>query len=99
MRKNLDNILTALFVAVFIIAALGLILQIKVMSSIALCVLTAVVGVFAGFQVFDFLSKNTVEEDADVKRNKMLLVYVIITVALFLALLSITIFHLAGKLF
>ena len=38
MKKNIDNILMALFVAAFIVAAFGIIFQIKVMTSIALCV-------------------------------------------------------------
>ena len=99
MRKNLDNILMALFVAVFIIAALGFILQITVMATVALCVLTAVVGFLAGLQVFDFLSADTVGEGADVKRNRILLLQTIVAVVIFLALLAATIFQLCGKLF
>lgn len=99
IRRNLDNILTALFVAVFIIAVLGIILQVSVMTSIALCALTVVVGLYAGVQMFDFLSKDTVAEDADVKRNRAILIQLIVSGVLFLALLCVTIFHLCGKLF
>ena len=99
MKKNLDNILMALFVAAFIVAAFGFIFQIRVMASIALCFLTVIVGGYAGLQTYEFLSKSTVAEDADVKRNKILLIQVIVSVVIFLALLSVTIFHLAGKLF
>ncbi len=99
MKKNIDNILMALFVAAFIVAAFGIIFQIKVMTSIALCVLTLTVGVYAGFQTFDYLSIATVEDDADVKRNRTLLIQVIVSVAVCLILLCVTIFNLAGKLF
>ena len=99
MRKNVENILMAVVVASVIVAALGFILTVKAMTSVALVVLTLTVGCFAGLQVYDFLGKQTVVEGADKERNKKLLVYVIVSVLLFLALLAVTIFHLYGKLF
>lgn len=99
MRKNIENILMAVVVATVIIAALGFILTIKAMTTVALVILTLTVGCFAGLQVADFLSKETVRETADKQVNKKLLIYMIVAVVLFLALLTVTIFHLYGKLF
>ena len=99
MRKNIENVLMAVVVATVIIAALGFILTIKAMTTVALIILTLTVGCFAGLQVADFLSKETVRETADKQVNKKLLIYMIVAVVLFLALLTVTIFHLYGKLF
>ena len=99
MRKNIENVLMAVVVATVIIAALGFILTIKAMTTVALVILTLTVGCFAGLQVADFLSKETVRETADKQVNKKLLIYMIVAVVLFLALLTVTIFHLYGKLF
>ncbi|MBR2372229.1 MAG: hypothetical protein IKA90_05110 [Clostridia bacterium] len=99
MRKNIENVLMAVVVATVIIAALGYILTIKAMTTVALVILTLTVGCFAGLQVADFLSKETVRETADKQVNKKLLIYMIVAVVLFLALLTVTIFHLYGKLF
>ena len=99
MRKNIENVLMAVVVATVIIAALGYILTIKAMVTAALIILTLTVGCFAGLQVADFLSKETVRETADKEQNKKLLIYMVVTVVLFLALVAVTIFHLYGKLF
>ena len=99
MRKNIENVLMAVVVATVIIAALGYILTIKAMVTAALVILTLTVGCFAGLQVADFLSKETVRETADKEQNKKLLIYMVVAVVLFLALLTVTIFHLYGKLF
>ena len=99
MRKNIENILMSVVVATVIIAALGYILTIKAMTSVAFVVLTLTVGCFAGLQVADFLSKETVRETADKQVNKKLLIYMVVAVVLFLALLTVTVFHLYGKLF
>lgn len=99
MRKNIENILMAVVVATVIIAALGYILTIKAMTSVAFVVLTLTVGCFAGLQVADFLSKETVRETADKQVNKKLFIYMVVAVVLFLALLTVTVFHLYGKLF
>ncbi|MBR2302354.1 MAG: hypothetical protein IKA42_00965 [Clostridia bacterium] len=99
MRKNIENVLMAVVVATVIIAALGYILTIKAMVTAALVILTLTVGCFAGLQVADFLSKETVRETADKEQNKKLLIYMVVAVVLFLALVSATIFHLYGKLF
>ncbi|MBR2029988.1 MAG: hypothetical protein IJ999_03690 [Clostridia bacterium] len=99
MRKNIENVLMAVVVATVIIAALGYILTIKAMVTAALVILTLTVGCFAGLQVADFLSKETVRETADKEQNKKLLIYMVVAVVLFLALVAVTIFHLYGKLF
>ena len=99
MRKNIENVLMSVVVATVIIAALGYILTIKAMTSVAFVVLTLTVGCFAGLQVADFLSKETVRETADKQVNKKLLIYMVVAVVLFLALLTVTVFHLYGKLF
>ena len=99
MRKNVENVLMAFVVATVIMAALGFILSITAMTSVALCILTLTVGCFAGLQVCDFLGKNTVGENADKQNNKKLLIYMIVAVVLFLALVAVTVFHLYGKLF
>ena len=99
MRKNVENILVSVLIAVVIIAALGLILQMPAMTSTALVFLTLAVGCFAGFQIADFLAKDTVGEHADKKRNVKLFLYMVGLVVLFLALLAATIFNLYGKLF
>ena len=99
MRKNIENVLMAVVVATVIIAALGYILTIKAMTTVALVILTLTVGCFAGLQVADFLSKETVRETADKQVNKKLLIYMIVAVVLFLALVAATVFHLYGKLF
>ena len=99
MRKNIENVLMAVVVATVIIAALGYILTIKAMVTAALIILTLTVGCFAGLQVADFLSKETVRETADKEQNKKLLIYMVVAVVLFLALVAVTIFHLYGKLF
>lgn len=99
MRKNIENVLMSVVVATVIIAALGYILTIKAMTSVAFVVLTLAVGCFAGLQVADFLSKETVRETADKQVNKKLLIYMVVAVVLFLALLTVTVFHLYGKLF
>ena len=99
MRKNIENVLMAVVVATVIIAALGYILTIKAMVTAALIILTLTVGCFAGLQVADFLSKETVRETADKEQNKKLLIYMVVTVVLFLALVAVTIFHHYGKLF
>ena len=99
MRKNIENILMSVVVATVIIAALGYILTIKAMTSVAFVVLTLTVGCFAGLQVADFLSKETVRETADKQVNKKLFIYMVVAVVLFLALLTVTVFHLYGKLF
>jgi len=99
MRKNVENILMSVLVVVVIVAALGFILQTPAMISTALVFLTLVVGAFAALQIYDFLAKDTVGENADKKRNKMLFLYMVVAVVLFLALLAATIFHLYGKLF
>ena len=99
MRKNVENILMAVVVASVIVSALGLILSVKAMASVAMWILTLAVGCFAGLQVADFLAKDTVGENADKQRNKKLLIYMLVAVGLFLALLAITILHGYGKLF
>ena len=99
MRKNIENVLMAVVVATVVIAALGYILTLSAMTSTALVILTLAVGGFAGLQVADFLSKETGRETADKQQNKKLLIYMIVAVVLFLALLTVTIFHLYGKLF
>lgn len=99
MRKNIENILMAVVVATVIIAALGYILTIKAMVTAALVIITLTVGCFAGLQVADFLSKETVRETADKQVNKKLFIYMVVAVVLFLALLTVTVFHLYGKLF
>ena len=99
MRKNVENVLMAVVVAAVIVSALGLILAIKAMASVAMWILTLTVGCFAGLQVADFLGKETVGENADKQRNKKLLIYMIVAVVLFLALVAVTVFHLYGKLF
>ena len=99
MRKNVENILMSIVVATVIVAALGLILSVKAMTSVAMIILTLAVGSFAGLQVADFFAKDTVGENADKARNKKLLIYMIVAVGLFLVLLTLTIFHLYGKLF
>lgn len=99
MRKNIENVLMAVVVATVIIAALGYILTIKAMVTAALVILTLTVGCFAGLQVADFLSKETVRETADKEQNKKLLIYMVVAVVLFLALVAVTVFHLYGKLF
>ena len=99
MRKNIENVLMSVVVATVIIAALGYILTIKAMTSVAFVVLTLAVGCFAGLQVADFLGKETVRETADKDQNKKVHIYMIDTVVLFLALLAVTVFHLYGKLF
>ena len=99
MRKNVENILMSIVVATVIVAALGLILSIKAMTSVAMIILTLAVGCFAALQVADFLSKKTVSENADKERNKKVLIYMLVAVGLFLALLAITILHGYGKLF
>ena len=99
MRKNIENVLMAVVVATVIIAALGYILTIKAMVTAALVILTLTVGCFAGLQVADFLSKETVRETADKEQNKKLLIYMVVAVVLFLTLVAVTIFHLYGKLF
>ena len=99
MRKNVENILMAVVVASVIVAALGLILSIKAMASVAMIILTLTVGCFAGLQVADFLAKDTVGENADKQRNKKLLIYMVVAVGIFLVLITLTIFHLYGKLF
>lgn len=99
MRKNIENVLMSVVVATVIIAALGYILTIKAMVTAALVIITLTVGCFAGLQVADFLSKETVRETADKQVNKKLLIYMVVAVVLFLALLTVTVFHLYGKLF
>ena len=99
MRKNVENVLMSIVVATVIVSALGLILSIKAMTSVAMIILTLTVGCFAGLQVSDFLAKDTVGENADKDRNKKLLIYMVVAVGLFLVLLTLTIFHLYGKLF
>ena len=99
MRKNVENILMAVVVAAVIVSALGLILAIKAMASVAMWILTLAVGCFAGLQVADFLGKETVGENADKQRNKKLLIYMAVAVGLFLVLLALTILHGYGKLF
>ena len=99
MRKNVENILMSVVVASVIVSALGLILAIKAMASVAMWILTLAVGCFAGLQVADFLGKETVGENADKQRNKKLLIYMAVAVGLFLVLLAITILHGYGKLF
>ena len=44
MRKNIENVLMAVVVATVIIAALGFILTIKAMTTVALVILTLTVG-------------------------------------------------------
>ena len=99
MRKNVENILMSVVVAAVIVAALGFILSVNAMATVAMIILTLTVGCFAGLQVADFLAKETVGENADKQRNKKLLIYMAVAVGLFLALLTVTIFHLYGKLF
>ena len=99
MRKNVENVLMSIVVATVIVSALGLILSIKAMTSVAMIILTLTVGCFAGLQVADFLAKDTVAENADKDRNKKLFIYMVVAVGLFLVLLTLTIFHLYGKLF
>ena len=99
MRKNVEYILMSIVVASVIVAALGLILSITAMTSVAMVILTLTVGCFAGLMVADFLAKDTVGENADKQRNKKLFIYMAVATGLFLVLLALTIFHLYGKLF
>ena len=99
MKKNIENVLMALFVACFVIAALGIIFAMKTMTSVALVIITLTTGCYAGVQIFGFLSSKTVLDGADVKVNRQLLIAVIVSTVVFLALLSLTIFQLCGKIF
>lgn len=94
MRKLIERAIIALLAATIVIAVIGFVFSIKPMSTISIIGLMFISVVYSGLQIDDHL-----KPDNSPKANKQTFINMVITVALTLAILSISIFTLAGKLF
>ncbi len=94
MKNILEKVLYGLLIGAVIMAVLGVVLSMHALTVVAIVLLILTTALYAGLQVYEYL--QPVE---DPKVNKQLLVMMILSVVIALAVLSLGILYIAGKLF
>ncbi len=94
MKNILEKVLYGLLIGAVVMAVLGVVLSMHALTVVAIVLLILTTALYAGLQVYEYL--QPVE---DPKVNKQLLVMMILSVVIALAVLSLGILYIAGKLF
>ena len=93
-KKIIDNILYAVLIIGVLLFAIGLIRDILVMCKFGIWLMLLGCPVYAAVQVWEYLS---IFNDSE-KKNKILLIKMIVSVVVALAVISLSIFILSGKI-
>lgn len=94
MRKFVEKIIIGILCAALVLSVLGLALSLRVLASAALVILMVASVAFSVIQIMEYLDNMQ-----DKTKAKGLLAYMILSVVITLAIIVISIFTFAGKLF
>ena len=94
MRKFVEKIIIGILCAALVLSVLGLALSLRVLASAALVILMVASVAFSVIQIMEYLDNMQ-----DNTKAKGLLAYMILSVVITLAIILISIFTFAGKLF
>lgn len=94
MRKFVEKIIIGILCAALVLSVLGLALSLRVLASAALVILMVASVAFSVIQIMEYLDNMQ-----DNTKAKGLLAYMILSVVITLAIIVISIFTFAGKLF
>ena len=94
MRKFVEKIVIGVLSVALVLAVLGLVLSLRVLANAALVILMIAAVAFSVIQIAEYL-----EIMQDKTKSKGLLAYMIASIIITLAIIVVSIFTFAGKLF
>ena len=94
MRKFVEKIVIGVLSVALVLAVLGLVLSLRVLANAALVILMIAAVAFPVIQIAEYL-----ENMQDKTKSKGLLAYMIASIIITLAIIVVSIFTFAGKLF
>ena len=94
MRKFVEKIVIGVLSVALVLAVLGLVLSLRVLANAALVILMIAAVAFSVIQIAESL-----ENMQDKTKSKGLLAYMIASIIITLAIIVVSIFTFAGKLF
>lgn len=94
MRKFVEKIVIGVLSVALVLAVLGLVLSLRVLANAALVILMIAAVAFSVIQIAEHL-----ENMQDKTKSKGLLAYMIASIIITLAIIVVSIFTFAGKLF
>lgn len=94
MRKFVEKIVIGVLSVALVLAVLGLVLSLRVLANAALVILMIAAVAFSVIQIAEYL-----ENMQDKTKSKGLLAYMIASIIITLAIIVVSIFTFAGKLF
>ena len=94
MRKFVEKIVIGVLSVALVLAVLGLVLSLRVLANAALVILMIAAVTFSVIQIAEYL-----ENMQDKTKSKGLLAYMIASIIITLAIIVVSIFTFAGKLF
>ena len=96
MRKTVENIIIGILIVALILAVLGVILNNVTLTKSAFVVLAIVSLVYTILQVLDYFDSLKID---DKSKQKQAVWFMVISAIVMLAIVCVTIFALAGKIF
>lgn len=96
MRKTVENIIIGILIVALILAVLGVILSNVTLTKSAFVVLAIVSLVYTILQVLDYFDSLKID---DKSKQKQAFWFMVISAIVMLAIVCVTIFALAGKIF
>ena len=94
MRKFVEKIVIGVLSVALVLAVLGLVLSLRVLANAALVILMIAAVAFSVIQIAEYLANMQ-----DKTKSKGLLAYMIASIIITLAIIVVSIFTFAGKLF
>lgn len=96
MRKTVENIIIGILIVALILAVLGVILNNVTLTKSAFVVLTIVSLVYTILQVLDYFDALKI---GDRNKQKQAFWFMVVSAVVMIAIVCVTIFALAGKIF